>query len=95
MGSIISKEAGIKLKSLYSFHTKASLQAVKVLEDALVYFPDNVKLLIELATVCEFELEDYAKAKMYYEQVLTLDPTNELASNALTLLNDKSIHPEY
>ena len=83
-----------KLKSLYSSYTRASSLAVKVLEDALVYFPDNVKLLVELATVCEFELEDYDKAKMYYERVLLLDATHDLASNALAILNDKSIHPD-
>ena len=83
-----------ELKSLYTHYTKSSAQAAKVLEDALVYFPNNVKLLVELATVYEIELEDYAKAKMYYERVLELAPTHELATNGLTLLNDKSIHPK-
>jgi len=82
-----------KLKSLYSSYTRQSKKAVKVLEDALVYFPDDVKLLAELAAVYEFEIEDYAKAKIYYEQVLLLDPEHELALNALDVLNDKSIHP--
>jgi len=82
-----------RLKSLYSSYTRASEKAVKILEDALMYFPDDVKLLIELAAVCEFELEDYAKAKLYYEKVLVLDPTHELALDALDVLNDKNIHP--
>jgi len=83
----------LKLKSIYSSYTRESTQAVKTLESALVYFPDNVVLLVELASVCEFELEDHIKAKQYYKRVLEVDPTNELAINALTILNDKSIHP--
>jgi len=83
-----------ELKSLYSSYTRESQKATKILEDALVYFPDNIKLLIELATVYEFELEDHAKALMYYERVRALDPTHEIALDAITLLNDKSIHPD-
>ena len=81
------------LKSLYSSYTRESEKALKVLEEALVHFPNNVKLLIELAAVCEFELEDDAKAKMYYKMALNLDPTHELALDGLEILNDKSIHP--
>jgi len=84
----------LQLKSLYSSYTRAGASAARVLEDALAYFPDDVKLLAELAAVCEFELEDYAKAKMYYEQILSLDPVHELALAALIVLNDKSIHPD-
>ena len=82
----------LQLKSLFSSYTRQSEKALQILEEALFYFPDDVKLLIELATLCEFELEDKAKAKMYYERVLVLDPVHQLALDALDVLNDKSIH---
>ena len=82
-----------QLKSLYSSYLKAGTLALETLEKALAYFPNNVKLLAELAAVCEFELEDYTKAKMYYERVLALDPTHKLALDGLAVLNDKIIHP--
>jgi len=83
----------LELKSLHSSFTRNTDMAVEVLEEALVYFPNNVKLLVELATVYEFELEDYEQAKLYYEQVLALDPTNEIALSSLAILNNKSIPP--
>ena len=82
-----------KLKSLYSSYTRESTKALKILKDALVYFPNDIKLLIELASICEFELEDYVQAKMYYEMVLAIDSEHELALDALDVLNDKNIHP--
>ena len=77
-----------RLKSLYVSYMRAGALAFKILEDALEYFPNHVKLLVELAAVCEFELEDDALARMYYERVLTLDPAHELALNALEVLKD-------
>jgi len=82
-----------KLKSLYSAYTRESLKAFKVLETALTYFPDNVRLLVELATLCEFELEDYAQARQYYERILTLNHNHELALAALDVLNDPNLLP--
>ena len=80
-----------ELKSLYSSYTRESLKSFKVLEAALVYFPDDLKLLLELAVVCEIELEDYELAKVFYERILALDPTHQLALDALDILNDKLI----
>lgn len=93
LATVPSLDHYFQLKSLYSSYMSMSKKALEVLEDARVHFPENVKLLIELATVCEFELEDNAKARLYYEMVLALDPTHELALDALDVLNDKSIHP--
>ena len=83
----------LHLKSLYSGYTRDSESAIKILEQARLHFPNSITLLLELATTSEFELEDLEKAKGYYEQVLTLDATNELALSALNILNDKNIHP--
>lgn len=83
-----------KLKSLYSSYTRESKKALNILKDALVYFPNHVKLLVELATVCEFELEDYAQAVMYYKMILAIDSEHELAIDALDVLTDKNIHPD-
>jgi len=82
-----------ELKSLHSSYTRNSEMAVEVLAEALKYFPENVKLLVELATIYEFELDDDDKAKQYYEQVLALDPEHKIALNALAILNNKSILP--
>jgi tetratricopeptide (TPR) repeat protein len=63
------------------------------LEAEIAANPNDVKLLTELAAVYEFELEDYAQAKQYYEKVLAINPEHVLALDALDVLNDKKIHP--
>lgn len=63
------------------------------LEAELANNPNDVKLLTEIAAVYEFELEDYAKAKKYYEKILEISPKHTLALDALDVLNDKKIHP--
>jgi len=87
-----SLENYLHLKTLYSSYRQDSIAAVNVLKQALIHLPDNVTLLLELATVHEFELEDIQSARKYYEQVLALEPTNELALSGLDILNDQNIH---
>jgi len=83
----------LHLKSLYSAYIQDSKAAVDILEQALTHFPTSILLLLELAAVHEFEIEDIKVAKMYYERVLALDPANEFALKGLDILNDKNIHP--
>jgi tetratricopeptide (TPR) repeat protein len=68
-------------------------RSITKLEAELAANPNDVKLLTEIAAVYEFELEDYAKAKQYYEKVLAINPEHVLALDALDVLNDKNIHP--
>lgn len=61
------------------------------LEAKLTARPNDVKLLTEIATVYEFQLQDYVKAKQYYEKVLAINPKHILALDALDVLNDKKL----
>lgn len=83
-----------ELKNLYSGYTRESEKAIRLLESALVFFPENIMLLIELASTYEFETTDFEQAKMYYEKVLTLDPNHFLALEALDVLTEQSIHAQ-
>lgn len=74
------------LKSLYVALGSSRTKIIRLLEDALVHFPDDIKLLVEIASVYEFEIEDYAKAIHYYEKVLAIDSEHRLALDALNVL---------
>lgn len=80
------------LSALYRAHKMKVTKILKLLEDALLHFPDDLKLLTEIAAIYEFELEEDAQAKHYYEQVLAINPEHMLARNALKVLNDQHIH---
>jgi len=67
--------------------------SITQLEAELATNPKDVKLLTEIAAIYEFKLEDYAKAKYYYERVLAINPEHVLALDALDVLNDKKLHP--
>jgi len=73
----------LHLKSLYSNFKQDLASAIEVLNQALPLFSNNTTLLLELATIYEFEVEDDQQAKIYYEKVLKLDPNNQLALIAL------------
>jgi tetratricopeptide (TPR) repeat protein len=81
-----------ELKSIYSGYTRESEKGLKILEDALTRFPNDIELLIELAATYEFELEDFDQAKKYYERVLAIDPEHYLALDALEVINERSVH---
>lgn len=75
------------LKTLYSSYKKQPYQSLQHLKKALTNYPHEVSLLLEMATFYEFELENVTKAKMYYEQVLKINPDHLLAKNALNIIN--------
>ena len=85
-------ETYFKLKHLYSTQLKSPEQTIDILENALVHHPKNVMLLTEIASVYEFELEDYQQAKKYYETVLDIQPDHRIALDALDVLNDQNLH---
>ena len=68
-------------------------RSITKLEAELATNPHDIKLLTEIAAVYEFELEDYAQAKFYYEKVLAINPDHILALDALAVLSDKKLHP--
>ncbi|MCL1990274.1 MAG: Cof-type HAD-IIB family hydrolase [Defluviitaleaceae bacterium] len=78
----------LQLKTLYATYLKDPKAAVDILEQALQHFSDNILLLLEIAVIYEFELDDFSAAKLYYEKVLALQPTHQLALDALDALND-------
>jgi len=82
----------LDLKALYSGYTRESEKGIQVLEAALERFPEDVVLLLELAATYEFELEDFDMAKMYYQRVLAIDPEQDLALDALAVINERSVY---
>ena len=85
-------EPYFKLKQIYSAQLKSPEQAIATLENALDHHPEDVVLLAEIASVYEFELEDYKQAKTYYEKVLLIQPDHRMALDALDVLNDQNLH---
>ena len=71
------------LRSLYAHDLHDSKSAVEVLVSALAYFNEEEGLVLEIANMYDFELNDYKKALHYYERVLEINPNNLLALNAL------------
>jgi len=47
--------------------------------------PDGVNLLLHLGK-CQYELRDLASARWCFERVIAVEPTNEIASEALKIL---------
>ncbi|MCL2560075.1 MAG: hypothetical protein FWE07_06265 [Turicibacter sp.] len=68
-------------------------RSIELLEKELAENPEDIKRLTEIAAVYEFELEDYAQAKHYYEKVLALNPDHAIAREALEVLNDLALPP--
>ena len=75
------------LRSLYTQELKDPKRGVQVLESALPYTQDLERLLLEIANIYDFEIEDYETSMMYYERVIEINPNNLLALNALAYLS--------
>ncbi|MBQ1769510.1 MAG: tetratricopeptide repeat protein [Turicibacter sp.] len=75
------------LRSLYIHDLHDSKSGVEVLVSAIPYFKNEEGLILEIANIYDFELENYTQAADYYEQVLEINPNNLLALNALAYLN--------
>jgi tetratricopeptide (TPR) repeat protein len=60
-------------------------EAKKALDGALGYFPEGADLYYERARITE-KLKDYKNAILDYQAVLTFDPTNEAAKEAIKRL---------
>lgn len=74
------------LRSLYAYDLHDPRRGVEVLVEALPYFKEE-GLLLEIANIYDFELNEYEEATHYYECVLSMNPNNLLALNALAYLN--------
>ena len=75
------------LRSLYAYDLHDPKSGVEVLISALPYFQNEEGLVLEIANICDFELDEHEQARHYYERVLEINPNNLLALNALAYLN--------
>lgn len=71
-----------------------SQAAAALLQEALRSKPNDVSLLMELGILLVLDLKDADKGREVFEQVVSLDPSNRLALNELSLLFMDPQHSE-